>query len=98
LAAAKSESDASVSWPLWSGLASGAFALAAAGVGIWAAHDASTYHALLAGPTTRQDLDALGARTQREAVVSDVLLGAAIITGAMTVILLLTSDRHVERP
>jgi hypothetical protein len=94
--ASATEADG-LDWPLWTGIATGVLAAGSGTLGYLAARDADGYHSLIAGPTTRRDLDDLGARTKREAAVSDVLLGAAIVTGVVTVVLLLTADRTVEQ-
>jgi tetratricopeptide (TPR) repeat protein len=88
----------STNWALWTGVATGAFALGAAGLGYWAAHDAHAYNELITQPTTRQDLDDLGARIQREALFADILLVAAIAAGTATVILLVTADHADAKP
>jgi hypothetical protein len=88
----------STNWALWTGVATGAFALGAAGLGFWAAHDASAYNELIKQPTTRQDLDDLGARTKTEALFADILMVAAIAAGTATVILLVTANHADAKP
>jgi tetratricopeptide (TPR) repeat protein len=88
----------STNWALWTGVATGAFALGAAGLGYWAQHDAQAYNELITQPTTRQDLDDLAARTNREALFADILLCAAIAAGTVTVILLVTANHRDSAP
>jgi tetratricopeptide (TPR) repeat protein len=98
LAAAASASSASAqSWALWTGVATGVFALGAAGMGLWVAADADRYDNELRQLTSRGALDSLADQTKRKALVADILLGATAVSGAITLILLF-ADRSSERP
>jgi tetratricopeptide (TPR) repeat protein len=97
-ASAPPAATAGTNWALWTGVATGAFALGAIGLGYWAHHDAQAYNELITQPTTRQDLDDLAARTNREALFSDILLCAAVAAGTVTVILLLTAEHRDSAP
>ena len=86
-------------WVLPAGIATGVFAIGAAGMSFWAAADASDYDDELNRPTTRTRLDSLSDRTKLKALVADVLLGAAVVSGAITLILLLNRQpsEHASR-
>jgi tetratricopeptide (TPR) repeat protein len=81
---------------LWTGIATGALAAGAAGMGIWAANDSSHYQDTLKRETTQARLDSLASEAKREALISDLLLGAAAVTGAITLVLLVTGSSENE--
>jgi tetratricopeptide (TPR) repeat protein len=86
-------------WAPWvAGIATGVFAVSAATLGIWAWTDSSSYQNQLSHHTTRAELDSLASRAHGKALASDVLLGAAAVSGAVTLILLLTSPHEEARP
>ena len=82
---------------LWTGIATGVLALGTAGMAVWTASDDASYQDALEGETSRGELDDLADRTERKAVITDVLLGATIVGAAVTVYLLVT-DGPEERP
>lgn len=96
--AAPSEGEAaratssSTSPALWTGIATAAFGLGAAGMALWTDSDQRTYDETLDKMTTRDELDSLSERVETKALVTDILLGATIVTGAITIVLLLTGD------
>jgi tetratricopeptide (TPR) repeat protein len=86
-------------WAPWiAGIATGALVVSAATVGIWAWTDSSNYQDQLSHHTTRSELDSLASRARGKALAADVLLGAAAVSGAVTVILLLTHPHEDVRP
>ena len=88
--------ESSINWPLWTGIATGVFAVGAAGFGYAASRDSSDYQEALKGETTRQELDKLASGAESKAIVADVLLGAAVVGGTVTVILILTGGNEKE--
>ncbi len=86
----KVKQETGIEWPLWIGIASGAFAVAAGGVGYWATRDEADYKSALGRRTSRGELDGLADGARTKALVSDVLLGTAVVGGIVTVVLLAT--------
>jgi len=81
---------------LWTGIATGVFALGAGGMAFWASVDDRTYDDELERRTSRGELDAIEDRTKTKALVADVLLGTAVVGAAATLVLLLTVDHDPE--
>jgi tetratricopeptide (TPR) repeat protein len=77
---------------LWTGIATGVLGLGAGAMALWTNSDDQKYADALEGPTTRDELDELSDRTKTKALITDVLLGATLVTGTITVILLLSGD------
>jgi len=88
----------SPTWPIWTtGIATGVLALGAAGMGYWAHVDANSYAQALDRPTSRAELDAFASNARNKAMVSDVLLGAAVVAGTVTIVLIITAEHAPER-
>jgi hypothetical protein len=87
-------------WAPWvAGITTGVLAIGATGVGYSAFQDANAQRRELARYTSRERLDELTSRAQTKANVMDVLLGAALVSASVTVILIVTGgDDEVERP
>lgn len=83
---------------LWTGIATGVLALGTAGMAVWTASEEASYEDALARETSRGELDDLADSTEQKALLTDVLLGATIVTGAITVILLLTEGPQERGP
>jgi tetratricopeptide (TPR) repeat protein len=96
-APASTQAESKTNWPLWTGIATGVFAAGAAGFGYAAYRDSSNYEDALQRETSRSELDDLANGAQNKAIVADVLLGAAIVTGTVTVILLLTGGSKEQK-
>lgn len=77
---------------VWTGVATGVLALGAGGMAFWAGVDDREYDRELGRRTSRARLDAIEDRTKTKALIADVLLGAAIVGAASTVVLLLAVD------
>jgi len=95
LIAAGSESSAARSGvgplPWVTGIMSGALLIASGAVG-WAAYqDISARDDALRTYTTRSELDSLGEQAHTKAIVADALLGAAVVSAAVTMVVVLTS-------
>jgi tetratricopeptide (TPR) repeat protein len=90
------EPSSSTSAALWTGIATGVLGLGAAGMAYWAHQDDQKYDDALGRATSRRELDSLADTTKTKALVADALLGAAIITGTITVILLITGSDKTE--
>ncbi len=92
-AAAPKANDPRIRWPLWTGIATGAFGIAAGGMGYWASQDQRAYDSALGRHTSRGELDDIASRARTKALLSDVFLGTAIVGGVVTVILLVTGSK-----
>ena len=79
--------------PWITGIAGGVFALTSAGFAYSAWSDSNSYDDQLEGFTTRARLNELSDQAHTKAVVADVMLGAAVISLAVTAVLLLTEER-----
>ena len=95
-APAPATEESSTNWPLWTGIATGVFAVGAASFGYAASRDSSDYEDALKRQTSREELDKLANGAESKAIVADVLLGAAVVGGTVTVILLLTGGHGKE--
>jgi hypothetical protein len=82
---------------LWTGIATGVLGLGAGGMALWAASEQTKYDDALAGETSRRELDTLADSTQQKALITDVLLGATVVAGVITLVLIVT-DGPEERP
>lgn len=77
--------------PWVTGILSGALLIASGAVG-WAAYqDISARDDALRTYTTRSELDSLGEQAHTKAIVADALLGAAVVSAAVTMVVILTS-------
>jgi tetratricopeptide (TPR) repeat protein len=83
---------------LWTAVATGVVGLGAGTMALLAHSDDNAYQRALERRTSRAELDSLADRTKEKALVTDILLGATVILGATTLVLLLTERRHEERP
>ena len=83
---------------LWLGIATGALAVGTGVMGTLAAMDGSKYHDALHRPATAGELDSLHDRAQTKGIVTDILLGATAVTGAITVITLLSGGGEERAP
>jgi tetratricopeptide (TPR) repeat protein len=92
-AAGSSEATQSSSkWPWVTGVMSGVFLVAAGGVGFAAYQDVAARDEALRKYTTRAELDGLGSQAHTKALVADALLGAALVSAAATVVLVLSGS------
>jgi tetratricopeptide (TPR) repeat protein len=82
---------------LWTGLATGVLAAGTVGMAIWTQSEQSDYDAAVQRETTRTELDRLSDSTEQKALITDVLLGATVVAGVITVVLLLTDEDSAER-
>jgi tetratricopeptide (TPR) repeat protein len=96
VSAGQVEGTRSTTYAVWTGVATGALAVGAGVVGYVASRDARDYDDALKRRTSRDELDSLSRQATREAIVTDVLLGAAVVTGAVTVVLLLSGGHKSE--
>jgi tetratricopeptide (TPR) repeat protein len=77
--------------PWVTGIMSGVLLVASGAVG-WAAYqDISARDDALRTYTTRSELDSLGEQAHTKAIVADALLGAALVSAAVTMVVVLTS-------
>jgi hypothetical protein len=76
---------------LWLGIATGALAVGTAVVGILAAQDGSKFHDALNRSTTASEINRLHDRAATKALLTDILLGATVISGGVTLFFALTS-------
>jgi len=90
-------SDAGPSAALFTGIATGVLAAGTVGMALWTASEQSEYDDAIARETSRGELDDLSDRVEQKALITDVLLGATVITGTITLILVLTDDGPDER-
>ncbi len=93
------ESSGEASGPgpaLWTGIATGVLALGAGGMAFWTSREDEKYADALERRTTRRELDSLEDSTETKALITDVLIGAAVVTGALTVVLLVIDDDQEE--
>jgi len=89
--------DSGPSAALFTGIATGVLALGTTGMAIWTASEQSEYDDAVDRETSRAELDDLSDSVQQKALITDVLLGATIVTGTITLILALTDDAPEER-
>jgi hypothetical protein len=82
---------------LWTGVATGVLAAGTVGMAIWTSSEQSAYDEALARETSRTEIEDLSDSTKQKALLTDVLLGATVVTGVITVILLLTDGDSDER-
>jgi Tfp pilus assembly protein PilF len=82
---------------LWTGIATGVLAAGTVGMAIWTSSEQAAYDDAKARETSRTELEDLSDSTTQKALITDVLLGATVVTGVITVVLLLTDDDSDER-
>jgi tetratricopeptide (TPR) repeat protein len=81
---------------LFSGIATGVLAAGAGAMAFWTSREDAKYADALERRTTRRELDSLADSTETKALITDVLIGAAVVTGALTVVLLLVDHDDME--
>ena len=74
---------------VWLGIGTGALAVGAGVMAYLAERDASDYHDAVHRKTTPRELDDLDSRATTKALVTDILIGATAVTGAVTLIVAL---------
>jgi hypothetical protein len=74
---------------VWLGIGTGALAVGAGVMAYLAARDASAYHDAVHRKTTPRELDDLDNRATTKALVTDILIGATAVAGAVTLIVAL---------
>jgi hypothetical protein len=72
---------------LWLGIGAGALAVGAGVIGILASGDAGKYRDAIQRKTTPQEVDSLHDRATTKALVTDILLGAAVVTATIAVVI-----------
>jgi hypothetical protein len=83
---------------LWLGIATGALAVGTGVMGTLAAVDGSKYHDALHRMSTANQINSLHDRAQTKGIVTDVLLGATLVTGTITVVMLLSEGGEDRAP
>jgi hypothetical protein len=83
---------------LWLGIATGALAVGGGVMGTLAAIDGSKYHDALHRMSTPGEINSLHDRAQTKGIVTDILLGATVVTGAITVVMLLSEGGEDRAP
>jgi tetratricopeptide (TPR) repeat protein len=83
---------------MWLGIATGVLAVGAGVMGTLAVLDGSKYHDALHRTATARELDSLHDRAQVKGISTDILLGAAAVTGIITVVALITSGGEEHAP
>lgn len=81
---------------LWTGIGTGVLALGAGGMALWTSSEQAKYDDAIDGQTSRSELDELSDSTEQKALITDVLLGAAVVGAAVTVVLLIVDDDSDE--
>lgn len=94
----QTETSSGPSASLWLGIATGALAAGAGVMGTLAAIDGSKYHDALHRPATSGQLESLHDRAAAKGIATDVLLGATVIAGTITVISLLSEGGEDRAP
>jgi tetratricopeptide (TPR) repeat protein len=90
------DSSSSNKLPWVTGILSGALFVAAGVVGYTAYADINARDEALRQYTTRSELDSLGSQAQTKAIVADALLGAAVVSAAVTVVVILASGGSAD--
>lgn len=83
---------------LWLGIGSGALAVGTGVMAYLAYSDASSYRDALERKTTSSEVDSLHNKAQTKALVTDILLGATLVSTAITVFVALQDGDTEERP
>lgn len=83
--------------PWVTGITAGVLAVAAGGVGFAAYQDVSARDDALNRFTPRSELDSLSSRAHTKALVADALLGAAVVSAAVTVVLVLSGGGKPDK-
>lgn len=89
--------DSGTSPALWTGIATGVLALGTGGMALWTNSEESNFDDALARATSPKELENLRDSTEQKALITDILLGATVVTATITLILLLTEDGPAER-
>jgi hypothetical protein len=71
---------------LWLGIGTGALAVGTAVMGTLAAIDGGKYRDAVHRKTTAKELDSLHSHAATKALVTDILLGATVVTAAITIV------------
>ena len=83
---------------LWLGIATGVLAVGTGVVGYLAAQDGSKFHDALDRPSTANEINRLHDRAETKAILTDVLLGATAITGAITLYFVFSGGKSDKPP
>lgn len=83
---------------LWLGIATGALAVGTGVVGYLAAQDGSKFHDALDRSSTASEINRLHDRAETKAILTDVLLGATAITGAITLYFVFSGGKADKPP
>jgi tetratricopeptide (TPR) repeat protein len=81
---------------LWTGIATGVLAAGAGGMAFWTSREDEKYADALERRTTRRELDSLEDSTETKALITDVLIGAAVVAATLTVVLLVIDGDEEE--
>jgi hypothetical protein len=90
--------DSGPSPALWLGIGSGALGVGAGVMAYLAARDGADYRDALHRKTTVRELDSLHSQATTKALVTDILLGAALVSTVITVIVAMQDGDSEERP
>jgi len=82
----RAEESTGVHPAVWLGIGSGALAVGAGVMAYLASRDAAKYDEAVQRKTTARELDELDSRARTKALVTDILLGATVVSTAITVI------------
>lgn len=82
---------------LYTGIATGVLAVGTVGMAIWTSSEQGKYDDEVEGETSRAKLDDLSDSVEQKALVTDILLGATVVTGVITLVLALTEGDSEER-
>jgi tetratricopeptide (TPR) repeat protein len=80
----------------WMGMAAGALAAGGGGLAYSASRDSQAYQDALGRTTTRPELDSFATSARNKALAADVLFGAALASGVVTLVLWLTRDHSTQ--
>lgn len=96
--AGDASSDSGPSVALWLGIATGALAVGTGVVGVLAAQDGSKFHDALDRSSSANEINRLHDRAETKAILTDVLLGATAITGAVALYFAFSGGRADKAP
>lgn len=83
---------------LWLGIATGALAVGTGVMGFLAAQDGSKFHEALRSSNNATEIEHWHDRAATKALVTDILLGATAVTGAITLFVALRGDKPDVQP
>ena len=98
VATAEPSSSSGQNVALWLGVATGALAVGTGVVGYLAAQDGSKFHDALDRTSTANEINRLHDRAETKAILTDVLLGATAITGAITLYFVFSGGKADKPP